>query len=55
MLTMLLSFVVISLAVLGLAALTTARRRPLHSACRGLADGHGGAGGCPVCGKPSGR
>ncbi len=48
MLTILLSFVVILFVVLGLSALTILRRRPLRSGCRGLAEGHGGAG-CPVC------
>jgi len=55
MLTVLLSFVVISLAVLGFSVATVAGKRPVRMPCHELAERPGSSHSCPVCGKPRKR
>ena len=55
MLTVLLSFVAIALAVLGFSAATVAGKRPVRTPCHELAERAGDTRSCPVCGEPPKR
>lgn len=51
MLTVLLSFAVILLSVLGLSVAALAGKRPIQSCCRNLEELPPNARACPLCGK----